>query len=155
MKILFIRHSLAVEREKFDGHDFERPLEEKGVKRAKKFFKHISKIYPEIDCIITSKAMRAKQTAEILRGFYNSAVYEETPLLYPGATFNDLKQAIKNKEGIVAIIGHEPDLSEFIKEMMYAPNLKLKLTKPSLAETEDGVLKSLFQYKHFKDEHAK
>jgi len=33
---------------------------------------------------------------------------------------------------------------------MYAPNLKIKLQKPSLVEIEDMVLKSLLQYKHLK-----
>jgi len=33
---------------------------------------------------------------------------------------------------------------------MHAPNLKIKLSKPSLAEVEDGVLKGLFEYKHIK-----
>jgi len=154
MTLLFIRHSLAMEREEWTGHDFERPLTEKGIKRAKKFFKHIKKIYPEIDYIITSKAKRAKETAQILKHFYPDVTYEETSLLYPGADMVDLKQVINNKTGVVAIVGHEPDLSNFVKELMYAPNLKLKLRKPSLIEMEDGVLKALFQYRHFKDEHA-
>jgi phosphohistidine phosphatase len=154
MKILFIRHSLAVERDEWIGHDFERPLTDKGVKRAKKFFKHIKRIYPEIDFIVTSKALRAKQTAEALKSFYPETLYEETSLLYPGAGINELRQVLQGKNGIVAIVGHEPDLSNFVKELMYAPNLKLKLRKPSLIEFEDGFLKALFQYKHFKDEHA-
>ncbi|WP_456480585.1 phosphohistidine phosphatase SixA [Nautilia sp.] len=154
MKILFIRHSLAMEREEWTGHDFERPLTEKGVKRAKKFFKHIKKIYPEIDFIVTSKALRAKQTAEILKNFYPYSKYEETALLYPGAGINDLKQAIQNKSGIVAVVGHEPDLGNFVKELMYAPNLKLKLRKPSVVEMEDGVMKALLHYRHFRDEYA-
>ena len=154
MTLLFIRHSLAMEREEWTGHDFERPLTEKGIKRAKKFFKHIKKIYPEIDFIITSKAKKAKETAQILKHFYPDVTYEETSLLYPGADMVDLKQVINNKTGVVAIVGHEPDLSNFVKELMYAPNLKLKLRKPSLIEMEDGVLKALFQYRHFKDEHA-
>jgi phosphohistidine phosphatase len=154
MKLLFIRHSLAVEREEWLGHDFERPLTDKGVKRARKFFKHIKKIYPHIDHIVASKALRAKQTAEILKEFYNHAEYRETPLLYPGAGINELKEVLREKEGIIAIVGHEPDLSNFVKELMYAPNLKLKLRKPSLIEMEDGVMKALFQYRHFKDEHA-
>jgi phosphohistidine phosphatase len=154
MKLLFIRHSLAMEREEFNGHDFERPLVEKGIKRAKKFFKHIEKIYPEIDYIITSKALRAKQTAEILKSYYPNAFFEETALLYPGAGMVELKQVLQNKDGVVAIVGHEPDLGNFVRELMYAPNLKLKLRKPSLAEIEDGVLKALFQYRHFKDENA-
>jgi len=154
MKILFIRHSLAMEREEWTGHDFERPLVDKGIKRAKKFFKHIKKIYPHIDFIVTSKAMRAKQTALILKEYYKNSVFEETALLYPGAGINELKKVLNAKDGIVAVVGHEPDLSEFIKELMYAPNLKIKFRKPSLAEIEDGELRALFQYRHFKDEHA-
>jgi len=153
MNLLFFRHSLAVERESFEGHDFDRPLSEKGVKRAKLFFKHIKKIYPKIDYIITSKALRAKQTADLLAEYYPQARFEQTSLLYPGAGINDLKQALQNKIGTVAVVGHEPDISNFIKELMYAPNLKLKLRKPSLVEIQDGVLKALIQYKHFKDEH--
>ncbi len=151
MKLLFIRHSLAMDKEVFVGNDLERPLVEKGIKRAKTFFKHIKKIYPKIDYIITSKAKRAKDTALILKEFYKDAIYEETTLLYPGANINDLKKVLKNKDGIVAIVGHEPDLSEFIKELMFAPNLKIKLKKPSLVELEDKVLKALIQYKHLKD----
>lgn len=151
MKLLFIRHSLAMDREVFVGNDLERPLVEKGIKRAKTFFKHIKKIYPKIDYIITSKAKRAKDTALILKEFYKDAIYEETTLLYPGANINDLKKVLKNKDGIIAVVGHEPDLSEFIKELMFAPNLKIKLKKPSLVELEDKVLKALIQYKHLKD----
>ena len=151
MRLLFIRHSLAMDREVFVGNDLQRPLVEKGIKRAKTFFKHIKKIYPQIDYIITSKAKRAKDTALILKEFYKDAIYEETTLLYPGANINDLKEVLKNKDGIIAIVGHEPDLSEFIKELILTPNLKIKLKKPSLVELEDKVLKALIQYKHLKD----
>jgi len=151
MKILFVRHSLAIERDEWFDNDLYRPLSEKGIKRAKKFFAVIKKIYPAIDFIITSKAVRAKQTAEILKKFYPNAVFEETSLLYPGADIRNLKEVLENKQGIVAIVGHEPDLSSMIKDIMHAPNLKIKLSKPSLAEIEDDVLKALFSYKHFKD----
>ena len=151
MKLLFIRHSLAVEREEWRGHDLDRPLAEKGKKRARKFFKVIKKIYPEIDIIITSKAKRALQTAEILKEFYLDADFEITSKLYPGANFNDLKEVLEGREGIIAIVGHEPDLSEMIKTIMHAPNLKLKLQKPSIVEIEDKIMRGLFQYKHFRD----
>ena len=153
MKLLFIRHSLAVERDEWNGHDFDRPLTEKGKKRAKKFFKNIKKIYPKIDYIISSKALRALDTAKIMNEFYNTN-FEITTKLNPGANINDLKEIINNKEGIIAIVGHEPDLSEMIKALMYAPNLKIKLRKPSLVEVEEGVLKALIQYKQYKDENA-
>ena len=150
MKILFIRHSLAVDRDEFTGHDFDRPLTHRGVKRAFRFFKIIKFIYPKIDYIITSKALRAKQTAEVLKKFYKNARYEESSLLLPGSGINELKKALEGKSGVVAVVGHEPDLSNMIKEIMHAPNLKLKLSKPSLAEVEEGVLKGLFQYKQIK-----
>ena len=149
MKLLFIRHSLAIERDEFEGHDFDRPLVEKGVKRAKKFFKHIKDVY-EIDYILTSTAKRALETAEILHKFYPKAKFIKTNRLLIGANINDLKIELENKDGIIAIIGHEPDLSNMIKDIMHSPNLKIKLTKPSIAEIEDGVLKSLISYKHFK-----
>ena len=150
MKLFFIRHSLAVDRDEFKGHDFDRPLTEKGIKRAKKFFKEIKKIYPKIDYIITSTAKRAFQTAEILKSYYPDAKFIKSPKLLPGANIDDLKSEINDKSGSIAIVGHEPDLSGMIKDIMYAPNLKVKLSKPSLVEMEDGVLKGLFSYKHFK-----
>jgi len=150
MNILFIRHSLAVDRGEFEGHDFDRPLTHRGVKRAFRFFKVIKIIYPKIDYIITSKALRAKQTAQILQKFYKNAIFEESNLLLPGSDINDLRKVLEGKKGVVAIVGHEPDLSNFIKEIMHAPNLKIKLSKPSLAAVEDNVLKALFQYKQIK-----
>jgi phosphohistidine phosphatase len=150
MTVLFIRHSLAVDRDEFAGHDFDRPLTRRGVKRAFRFFKVIKKIYPKIDYIITSKALRAKQTAEVMKKFYKNAMFEESNLLLPGSDINDLRKVLEGKKGVVAIVGHEPDLSNFIKEIMHSPNLNIKLSKPSLASLEDDVLKALFQYKHIK-----
>lgn len=149
MKMLFIRHSLAMERDEFEGHDFDRPLIEKGIRRAKKFFKHIKNIY-EIDYILTSSAKRALETAEILHNFYPKAGFIKTNRLLPGANINDLKAELNGKEGVIAVIGHEPDLSNMIKDIMHSPNLKIKLSKPSIAEMEDGILKSLISYRHFK-----
>ncbi len=150
MKYLFIRHSLAVEREEFLGHDFDRPLSEKGVKRAKKFFKEVKKIYPDIDYIITSNAKRALQTAEILKNFYPKSKFIKTAKLLPGAGIKEFKETVANKNGILAIVAHQPDIEEIIKSLMYAPNLKIKLSKPSLVEIEENILKALISYKHLK-----
>ncbi len=150
MKYLFIRHSLATERDEFLGHDFDRPLNEKGVKRAKKFFKEIKKIYPDIDYIITSVAKRALQTAEILKNFYPKAKFIKTSKLLPGAGVNEFKEIVNDKEGVIAMVGHQPDIEEIIKSIMYAPNLKIKLSKPSIVEIEENILKALISYKHLK-----
>jgi phosphohistidine phosphatase len=150
MTILLIRHSLAVEREEWRGNDLQRPLTRRGVKRAYRFFDVLSKIYPKIDYIIVSKAQRTKQTGEILKKFYPDCVFEQTGLLYPGAVKADFEEALKDKNGIVAVVGHEPDLSNYLKDIMHSPNLNVKFSKPSVAVLEEGVLKGLFQYKQFK-----
>ena len=41
-------------------------------------------------------------------------------------------------------------LLPFLSSSKVAPNLKIKLSKPSLAAVEDNVLKALFQYKQIK-----
>jgi len=97
MKLLFIRHSLAVDREEFIGHDFDRLLTRRGVKRAFRFFEVVKNIYPKIDYIITSKALRAKQTAEVLKRFFKEAEYEESSLLLPGSNIDDLKKSLEKK----------------------------------------------------------
>ncbi|GAX88201.1 phosphohistidine phosphatase [Lebetimonas natsushimae] len=149
-KFLFIRHSLAVEAYEFKGHDFDRPLTPKGKIRAKGFFRVVKKIYPVINYIITSKAIRAKETAEILKEFYPESVFIETELLFPGANFKNFKEIVENKNGIIAIVGHQPDLSEFISKLTHS-DCYFKLSKPSLAEVEDNILKALFSYKHFRN----
>ena len=143
MKLLLIRHSLA---EDFVNSDFERHLTLRGKKRAERFFKIMKRIYPSINYIISSAAFRAKETAEILAKFYNQKVIEENRLYQ--ANIEDFKEVLKDKKGIVAIVGHEPDLSEFIKYLTGIKNIKL--SKPSLAEIEDDTLKALFNYKCIK-----
>ncbi|NPA11999.1 MAG: phosphohistidine phosphatase [Epsilonproteobacteria bacterium] len=149
MKLLFIRHSLAVDMSEFRGHDFDRPLTRRGVKRAIRFFKVMRIIYPKVDYIIASKALRAAQTAEVMNRYYKTKLIQ-TPLLYPGASYNDLKEAIADKEGVIAIVSHMPDLEEFVREIMHSPNLSIKFSKPSLVEVDDKTIKGVFEYKRVK-----
>jgi phosphohistidine phosphatase len=145
--ILLIRHSLA---EDYANSDFERRLTPRGVKRAFRFFEVISKIYPDLDYIIASEAVRARQTAEVMKKFYENAKLIVTPKLYQ-ASVEDFKEVLKDFKGKIAIVGHEPDLSDFARYLLNSPNLHIKLSKPSLVEIdEEDVLKSLIQYKQAK-----
>jgi phosphohistidine phosphatase len=146
LKMLLIRHSLA---EDFANSDFERKLTHRGVKRAFRFFKVVKMFYPEVDYIIASEALRAKQTAEVMKKFYKNAKLIITPKLYQ-AGVEDFQEVLKGIDGKIAIVGHEPDLSEFARFLLNCPNLHIKLSKPSLIEIEDDVLKSQIQYKHAK-----
>ncbi|NWF67357.1 MAG: phosphohistidine phosphatase [Campylobacterales bacterium] len=136
MKLLIIRHTVALERFEWSEDDLLRPISKKGEKVAEEFFSKISKIYDDLEMIISSKATRAIQTATILKTFYLKSSYSEDKRLNPGANFNDFVSIIKENydKDCIAIVGHEPELSEFVSMLCSSGNVRMKLKKPSLVE---------------------
>jgi phosphohistidine phosphatase len=157
MDIFFIRHAKAVDRESFTKDDLKRPLSYEGIEKAKNFFKHISKIY-RFDVIITSKALRAIDTAKLLLNFFPNAKYVETHLLNPGASILNIELVIENFKSYdsIALVGHEPDFTFAISHLIgcseYA-NIKLKKGAVAhlLYEDDEFELISLIQPKLFKE----
>ncbi len=121
MRILFIRHAIAVKREEFEGEDLARPLTTKGVRRAQKAFKGLKKVYSELDLIFHSGATRSIQTAKILKKIYGKVALQKADHLNPGSDYTELVRVIKDiprESGTIAIVGHEPDLSEQITGLL-------------------------------------
>ncbi len=135
MQILFIRHAKAVSRDEWDQDDLLRPLDEHGAKKARKFFSKLPKIYP-IDIIISSKATRAVQTAQILREFYSNCKYFETSKLNPGASPLAFEQLIEKFRSYtnIAFVGHEPDLGMAIGHFLGCEELPIKIRKASVTQ---------------------
>lgn len=115
MKLLLVRHAVAEEREDFRGKDDDlRPLTSKGKKDFEKVSKIYKKIYPDVEEFYSSDLLRAKQTADILTKRYNTK-YKIIEELRPEENPNELLKRIqKSKGNFVAIVGHEPSLSQFI-----------------------------------------
>ncbi len=140
MKVLLIRHAIAMDREEFEGSDdLLRPLTKKGKEKAKEFFEKISKIY-DIDVIISSKATRAIQTAQILLPFFEGIEYKKTPLLNPGASYYDYEKVIKEhkKHNTIALVGHEPDITMAFAKMVGCKFLNIAVKKASVIEIEES-----------------
>ncbi|WP_200762358.1 SixA phosphatase family protein [Nitrosophilus alvini] len=135
MRLLFIRHAKALERFEWHKDDLLRPLSEKGAKKAEEFFKKLPKIY-DVEVIITSKATRALQTADILYEQFPNAKFITNSLLNPGSDILDLQLAIKNylEFDTIAVIGHEPDFSEMIGTLTKCRNLNIRVKKASVIE---------------------
>lgn len=131
MKILFIRHAIAADREDFPGDDLLRPLTEKGKKRARRAFHGLRRIYPSIDLVYNSPAVRAKQTARILKRFYGSATYTESALLSPDqADFPAVDELIRKVPAeAIAIVGHEPNLTQLAAFLLRVETLPFELAK--------------------------
>ncbi|MRI58171.1 MAG: phosphohistidine phosphatase [Epsilonproteobacteria bacterium] len=135
MQILFIRHAKALERSEWEGDDLLRPLSEDGRQKAKEFFAKLSKVY-HIDAIITSKAVRAVQTAQILKEYYPAAKYFETSRLNPGATplaFEEIIDRFRCYDTI-ALIGHEPDFSIAVGHLVGCDDLDIRIKKAGVVE---------------------
>ncbi len=133
MEILFIRHAKAIEREEWIGADLLRPLSEDGIKKAKEFFAKLPKIY-QIEVIISSKASRSIQTAELLKEVYPNVKYFETSSINPGATPLAYEQLIEKfrSYGHIALIGHQPDISYAVASLLGCEDLPIKIRKASV-----------------------
>ncbi|MFP4487560.1 MAG: SixA phosphatase family protein, partial [Campylobacterales bacterium] len=154
MIILFVRHAIALERYEWSDDDILRPLSDKGVVVAREFFSSIAPILQEADTIISSKATRAMQTADILIETLGLSSYQKDSALNPGCTIKDVKNILSkhsNSKKLI-LVGHEPDFSEIISSMTSDSIIAMKLKKPSLAEVKlydayKGELQLLLQPK--------
>jgi len=141
MKLLFVRHAKAMERELFMGaDDLLRPLTEEGRKKAGNGFRALGRFYQKPLCIVTSMAVRAVETAELLNEAFGGKVEViQTPLLNPGATVEELKEVIIPKydeNGCVAIVGHEPDFSLIISHLISKDDVAIAVKKASIIEVD-------------------
>lgn len=156
MRVLFVRHALALSRVSWLRDDMERPLSDKGIITAKKLFKEFGKIYDAPSVIFCSEALRAKETAQILSKSFRGAKISQTSLLNPGASFVDFKTLLADENGeCIAVVGHEPDFSHIISALVASgANLAIDIKKASLVEIDineefRGVLKAVIPPKIF------
>ena len=97
--------------------DRERPLKKKGRKRTEKVAKFLKKKGVKPDIIITSHAKRAKQTAKILRKVLGDDIpVRVEKILYTGdeENINDLLYGLDDDVQRVFIVGHNPDLTDWV-----------------------------------------
>lgn len=137
MRCYFLRHGIAVEPEAWSGDDFDRPLTREGCERMEREAKGIAALSPDLDAIVTSPLLRAKQTAEIVAdrlGMADKLV--EDPRLAGGFNLERLG-AILGAHGdakSIMLVGHEPSMSMTIGRTIGGASLELK--KAALAGVE-------------------
>lgn len=115
MLLYLVRHAIAVERGSSSHSDGERPLTEKGIRRMRRAVRGMGRLSVHLDAIWTSPLVRALQTAEILAsisGFKGKLVVDKS--LAPGGDVDALISTVAHGENgdAMALVGHEPDLSE-------------------------------------------
>jgi phosphohistidine phosphatase len=141
MKCYFLRHGVAVEPDEWQGSDSDRPLTREGRARMEREAKAIAKLSLDVDCIVTSPLLRARQTAEILaaRLDLRDRLVEDARL---AAGFNpqrlrEILEAHVDARSIV-LVGHEPTMSATIGRLIGDASIELKKAALACVELTGG-----------------
>jgi phosphohistidine phosphatase len=119
MRLVIIRHAIAVPRGTPDMPDDDRPLTPRGRKRFRRAARGLTAVLKRPNALLSSPLPRARETAEIAAKAWGGVEVTDTPAL-AGGTFEELAVALApyGANDTVAIVGHEPDLSELLARLV-------------------------------------
>ena len=119
MRLLIIRHAVAVERGTPEIADDDRPLTRKGRRSFEKAARGLARIQPRPDALLTSPLPRALQTAEIAAQAWGKVKPKKTDVL-AGGSFAEIAGVVDKlpRDATVAVVGHEPDVSELLAAIL-------------------------------------
>lgn len=119
MNLYVVRHADAVSLGGGVNSDFDRPLSERGRTDAQMMAGALARILSHVKSIFTSPLIRAVETGEIF-GRELKRKPETSRRLTPGFSPEALLETILSqaKDASVVIIGHQPDMSNFISHLI-------------------------------------
>jgi phosphohistidine phosphatase len=119
MQIYLIRHGIAADPEAYEN-DQERPLTAKGHTKTEAVAQQLKALGLVFDEILTSPLVRARQTAEILYQADLAPHIVVTDTLAPMGSFaNWLEGLRQHSNRSIALVGHEPDLSQWAELLIW------------------------------------
>jgi phosphohistidine phosphatase len=129
MKLYFLRHGLALDRQDWREDDSKRPLTEDGMERLKRTAAAIAALGLEPDAILTSPLVRAHQSAAIVAAALpgkNKVLTDER--LSPGFDRNQLASILRDHPGAesLMLVGHEPGMSTTVSGVIGGGRIELK-----------------------------
>jgi phosphohistidine phosphatase len=127
MRLLVVRHAIAEDREAFarsHKDDAARPLTAEGRRKMAGVASGLKELIPELDLLAASPYKRAFETAEIIARAYGTLAVERVQELAPGGGVDLVLGwlAGQRARGTLAIVGHEPDLSQLICALLAGTN---------------------------------
>jgi phosphohistidine phosphatase len=145
MKLLVVRHAVALEREEFAATgkpDDLRPLTDRGRRKMRRAARGLRRLVPHLDVLATSPLTRAAQTADLLseafHGIQVTPVDELAPDTPPDALVPWLR-TLKPSD-VAAVVGHEPHLGFLLGWLLtgrHASFIELRKGGACLLEFED------------------
>jgi len=143
MDLYILRHGIAAERgDPKYPNDEDRPLTDEGQKKTLKIARRMKELDLTFDLILSSPLARARQTAEIaasVLGCKNKLKFSVH--LAPGGSKRELVREISKRKRAL-LVGHEPDLSEFMSILLTGKtDLRIDLKKGGLAKLDVPALR--------------
>ncbi len=117
-KLLLLRHGNALSRTS-NMSDHNRPLDNTGKKQIENIEDKLSENKQKPDLIISSTALRAVSTAEIIQNRESKTKLLETDILYSADAFEyiDILKTQNNLLNSIMIVAHNPTISGFITRL--------------------------------------
>jgi phosphohistidine phosphatase len=143
MRLVIIRHAdAALLGEPGITTDEARPLTELGIRQCQPLARSLERLGLRPERLLSSPLVRARQTAEQLLSVWGQSglAIEECLALAPGGKKRAIVQAINSKSSeCLALVGHNPDVSELIGWFLGDKNVAIDLEKAGVAclEFED------------------
>ena len=122
--LIIIRHAKA--ETSFTLNDFERSLNDRGKSDALAMAKRLHKKI-KIDAFVSSPAKRTKKTAEFFTEAYGldekNIIYVSALYQAPSSVFFEVVSSLHNDLNSVAIVAHNPGITNFANELTQEPSL--------------------------------
>lgn len=144
MDCILFRHGIAVEPDEWDGKEENRPLTEKGKRRARQAAEGLAALDHKPTHLFTSPFVRAYDTARLLRMVVCPTLKVETrEELAVGAKPEQLVALLNTlpSDSVVVCVGHEPQLGEAVSLLLCGKvfsNFPLKKAGAACLELTDG-----------------
>jgi len=114
MRLLLVRHAIALDGADLRGRDADRPLSDEGRRRFERGAAALARLEPELALVLASPLLRARQTADLLAAAYEAAPrHDELESLAPDGAPRETLAALERLRALpaIALVGHEPSLS--------------------------------------------
>lgn len=119
MDLFLIRHGIAIERS-HQLPDADRYLTTAGEKKTRKVAERLVASGTQVELILTSPLVRARQTAEILQAAEFAPQIETFQPLAPDGNMQLWVNWLQVHDyRAVALVGHQPDLGHWAEQLVY------------------------------------
>jgi phosphohistidine phosphatase len=141
MTIYFLRHASAGQRVINPKKDEQRGLDEDGIQQCRHVGRALAAMEIQVDAIISSPLKRASQTAALVANeMGHEGKLQLDPALRPEASFSQFRELLARyaKADAVMVVGHNPNLSEFLGRSITrgAGRAEVNLKKGAVAQVE-------------------